>query len=75
MSKTYNRPVHTAMAALFLIFKKPRTTYELAELLDARPDQIRQSMRIAESEGLITGNRAVMPKKRSPPPVLWQKAE
>ena len=75
MSKPRNRPIHTAMAALFLVYKQPRTSYEIAELLEATPDQIRRAMRIAEGEGLVVGKRAVMPRKRSPPPIVWSKAD
>jgi hypothetical protein len=75
MTKTYNRPVHTAMAALSLVFKAPRTTYELSELLEARPDQIRQAMKVAEAEGLVVGGRIVVAHRISPPSIVWRKAD
>ncbi len=69
----YARPVPTAMAALWFVFKKPRTSREVAELMGVDVDRVRVALRAAEAEGLV--KRARLPRTgRAVAPFIWKRA-
>lgn len=74
MTKKYNRPVPTALAVVFFVFKKPRTALEIADLMEIHIDQVRRALNEAEKEGLV---KKAMPK-RTPGsgfmPYYWKRA-
>lgn len=75
MTKPYNRPLDTAFACLFLVFKKERTAYELAELTGAHVDQVRRSLAAAEAEGLLQRVREKRATGRGQVSQVWRRNE
>ena len=73
MTKPYAKPVPTAMACLFYVFKKPRTSREIADLMEIHIEQVRRALIAAEDEGLV--KRARPPRTgRGEQPFYWKRA-
>ena len=69
----YSRPVPSAMACLFFVFKKPRTAQEIADLTELPIDRVRRALRQAEAEGLVKCHR--LPRTgRAVAPLIWCRA-
>ena len=69
----YARPVPTAMGVLFFVFKHPRTSGEVAELMGVDVDRVRRALRQAEAEGLVKCHR--LPRTgRAVAPLIWGRA-
>lgn len=69
----YSRPVPSAMACLFFVFKKPRTAQEIADLTNLSIDRVRLYLNAALDEGLV--KRARPPRTgRGEQPFYWKRA-
>ncbi len=74
MTKKYNRPVPTALAVVFFVFKKPRTAQEIADLMDISIDQVRRALVAAEEEGLVKRARQPRTPGSGFMPYHWKRA-
>ncbi len=69
----YSRPVPSAMACLFFVFKKPRTAQEISDLTGLPIDRVRSHLNAAKAEGLV---RSARPPRtgRGAQPMFWKRA-
>jgi len=69
----YSRPVPSAMACIFFVFKKPRTAQEIADLTELPIDRVRSHLRAALAEGIV--KRARLPRTgRASSPYIYKRA-